>query len=75
MYNKALIIYTDARTSDSLAFIKDEQKRWDEHQIPDDTDRKLRSFFESKYMIEIAMLIKFIFSLSLQISNVYIYQI
>lgn len=46
MYNKALIIYTDARTSDSLAFIKDEQKRWDEHQIPDDTDRKLRSFFD-----------------------------
>lgn len=56
MYNKALIIYTDARTSDSLAFIKDELKRWDEHQIPDDTDRKLRSFFESKYMYEIPML-------------------
>lgn len=46
MYNKALIIYTDARTSDSLAFIKDELKRWDEHQIPDETDKKLRSFFE-----------------------------
>lgn len=56
MYNKALIIYTDARTSDSLAFIKDELKRWDEHQIPDDTDRKLRSFFESKYMYEIPVL-------------------
>lgn len=56
MYNKALIIYTDARTSDSLAFIKDELKRWDEHQIPDDTDSKLRSFFESKYMHEIPML-------------------
>lgn len=48
MYNKALIIYTDARASDSLAFIREELKKWDEHLIADDTDKKLKSFFESK---------------------------
>jgi hypothetical protein len=51
MYNKALIIYTDARASDSLAFIREELKRWEEHQIPDDVDRKLKSFFESNYIL------------------------
>ena len=49
MYNKALIIYTDARTSDSLTFIQEQLKRWEEHQIPDETDKLLRSMFESKY--------------------------
>ncbi|XP_062594925.1 antiviral innate immune response receptor RIG-I-like [Saccostrea cucullata] len=46
MYNKSLIIYNDARASDSLAFIRDELKRWGEHQKPDETDNKLKSFFE-----------------------------
>lgn len=53
MYNKALIIHNDARASDSLAFIREELKRWGEHQIPDEIDKKLKSFFESSNIIHI----------------------
>ncbi|XP_061175389.1 antiviral innate immune response receptor RIG-I-like [Saccostrea echinata] len=51
MYNKSLIIYNDARASDSLAFIREELKRWGEHQKPDEVDNKLKSFFEKSQKI------------------------
>ena len=49
MYNKALIVYKDARAIDSLSYIDGELKHWDETTIPDATDDKMRTLYNSEY--------------------------
>lgn len=49
LYNKALIIYKDARPSDALSFILKELRKWEQTVIPDETENKMRRMFDSKY--------------------------
>lgn len=49
LYNKALIIYKDARPSDALSFILKELRKWEQTVIPDETENKMRRMFVSKY--------------------------
>ncbi|XP_061171542.1 antiviral innate immune response receptor RIG-I-like isoform X2 [Saccostrea echinata] len=46
LYNKALIIYKDARPSDSLSFILKETKKWEQTVIADETERKMKRMFD-----------------------------
>lgn len=49
LYNKALIIYKDARPSDALSFILKELRKWEQTVIADETELKMRRMFDSKY--------------------------
>lgn len=46
LYNKALIIYKDARPSDALSFILKELRKWEQTVIPDETENKMRRMFD-----------------------------
>uniref|UniRef100_K1QX86 RNA helicase n=1 Tax=Magallana gigas TaxID=29159 RepID=K1QX86_MAGGI len=46
LYNKALIIYEDARPSDALAYIFKEFKKWKHTVKADDTERIMRRMFD-----------------------------
>ena len=48
LYNRALIIYDDARVKDSLEFLEDNIRRINENIIPDETDDKMMSLYSSK---------------------------
>lgn len=50
LYNKALIIYKDARPSDALSFILKELRKWEQTVIPDETELKMKRMFDSKYL-------------------------
>ncbi|XP_056005193.1 antiviral innate immune response receptor RIG-I-like isoform X2 [Ostrea edulis] len=53
LYNKALIIYKDARPTDALTFILKETKKWEQTVIPDDTENKMKKMFDkTKDMLE-----------------------
>lgn len=49
LYNKALIIYKDARPSDALSFILKELRKWEQTVIPDETELKMKRMFDSMY--------------------------
>ncbi|XP_062610169.1 antiviral innate immune response receptor RIG-I-like, partial [Saccostrea cucullata] len=46
LYNKALIVYKDARPSDSLSFILKETKKWELTVKADETEGKLKRMFD-----------------------------
>lgn len=46
LYNKALIIYKDARPSDALSFILKELRKWEQTVIPDETELKMKRMFD-----------------------------
>jgi hypothetical protein len=50
LYNKALIIYKDARPTDALTFILKETKKWEQTVIADETEMKMKRMFDSMYM-------------------------